>query len=57
MISVQIKSLKGHAEKLKEKLSNALKDASDANLAQKEGKYQVLDLKYRMYKTILNYLP
>ena len=44
MIYFQIKSLKGHTEKLKENLNYAPKEANDANLAQKEEKYQVLYL-------------
>ena len=37
-------TLKGHAEKLKEKLTYALKEANDGNLDHKEDKNQALDL-------------
>ena len=53
IIYVQNKALKGYAEKLKEKLNYALKEANDAKLAQKEEKYQVLDFQERTDKTIL----
>ena len=36
MISIQNKALKGNAEKLKEKLNCALKEANDAKLDQKK---------------------
>ena len=48
MISVQSKALKGNAEKLKEKLTYALKEANDGNLDQKEEKKQFLNLQERM---------
>ena len=53
MISVQIKSLKGHAEKLKEYFTYELKEANDGNLDQKEEKNQLLNFQERMSKIIL----
>ena len=50
IISIQSKALKGHAEKLKEKLNYALKEANDAKLAQKEEKEQMINFKERMDK-------
>ena len=44
IISVQSKSVKGHAEKLKINLNYALKEANDTILYQKEEKYQVIYL-------------
>ena len=43
----------GHAEKLKDKLNYALKEANDAKLPQKEEKGQVLDFQESMDKIIL----
>ena len=53
MISVQIKVLKEHASKLKEKFTYALKEANDGNMYQKEEKNQFLNLQERMDKIIL----
>ena len=53
MISVQSKSLKGHAEKLKEYFTYELKEANDGNLDQKEEKNQLLNFQERMVKIIL----
>ena len=44
MISIQIKALKGHAEKLKENFTYALKEDNDGNMDQKEEKNQLLNL-------------
>ena len=38
-------ALKGHAENLKEELNYSLKEYNGANLAYRENRYQVLDLK------------
>ena len=53
MIYVQIKALKGHAEKLKEKLNYALKEDNDTKLSQKEERGQVLDLQEHTETIIL----
>ena len=53
MISVQSKSLKGHAEKLKENFTYTLKEANDVNLYQKEEDNQLLNFQERMGKIIL----
>ena len=50
--SVQIKALKVHAEKLKERLNYTLKEANDAKLAQKQEKDQFLNAQEQMSKTI-----
>ena len=52
IISVQIKSLKGHTEKLKENLDYVPKEANDTKLAQKEEKGPILDLKKRTKKIL-----
>ena len=53
IISVQSKALKGHAAKLKEKFTYALKEDNDGNLDQKEENNQLLNLQERMGKIIL----
>ena len=53
MIYVQSKSLKGHAEKLKEYFTYELKEDNDGNLDQKEEKNQLLNFQERMSKIIL----
>ena len=53
MISFQNKVLKGHAEKLKEKLNYALKEANDEKLAHKENRYQLIYLQEHTDKPIL----
>ena len=54
MISVESKALKGHADKLKEKFTYALKEANYAKLAQNEERDQVLYFQKRMEKTLIN---
>ena len=44
VIYVQSKALKGHAEKLKEKLNYSLKEANDEKNDHKEEREQVIDL-------------
>ena len=48
----QSKTLKVHAEKLKEDLTYALKEANGEKIYQKEEKYQVLELQEYMGKII-----
>ena len=43
-VSVKSQELKGHAEKLKERLNYALKEANDEKLAEKEENDHMLDL-------------
>ena len=50
IIYVQSKALKGHTEKLKEKLNNFFNEANDANLNQNQDKDQFLDQHERMDK-------
>ena len=53
IISVQSKSLKGHAAKLKQNFTYALKDANDGNMDQKEEKNQLINFQEQMIKIIL----
>ena len=48
MIYFQSNELRGHTEKLKEKLNFELKEANDAKMFHKEEKYQGIDLKELM---------
>ena len=53
IISVQSKVLKVHAEKVKENLHYALKEANDEKMPQEEEKGKLLDFQERMDKIIL----
>ena len=44
MISIQIRALKGHTERLKDNFTYSLKEANDKNMEQKEENNQLLNL-------------
>ena len=53
MISVKSKAVKGHAAKLKEKFTYALKESNYGNMDHKEEKNQFINLQKRMGKIII----